>query len=121
MKITRIPHEVEFNVVNYLDVLFNQDTDNDIITLRQLDPAQRIINTPHLDSNTSLFTPTYFYLHPKNNELFQGFHNYVSTVRMLDYIQGCFAPTLSMSLSSSLLSHKFFVIFLIQRVLMMQL
>ena len=80
MKIARIPIEVEFNVTDYLDVLFNQDTDNDIITIKQLDLAQRIIDTLHLDSNTHLFTQTYSCLHPTNNETLQGSHNYVSHI-----------------------------------------
>ena len=70
-------------------MLFNQDTDNDIITLRQPGLSQRIIYTLHLDNNTSLSTPTYFYLQPTNNKTSQDSQNCVSTVGMLGYIQDC--------------------------------
>ena len=121
MKMARISLEVEVNVTDYLDALFNQDIDNDITTLRQPGLVQRIIDILHLDSNTSSSTPTYFYLHQTNNKTLQDLYNYVSIVEMRSYNQNILTTTLFMPLSSSLLSHKSFVIFLNQQVLMKQL
>ena len=80
MKIARVILEIEGNVTNYLDGLFNQDIDNNIITLTQRGLVQNIIDTLHLDSNTSPFTSTYPYLYPTNNKLFHALQNYVLIV-----------------------------------------
>ena len=44
----KVSLEVELNVGDYPDGVFNQDTDNDIITLRQTGLAQKNIETLHL-------------------------------------------------------------------------
>ena len=90
MKLVRMPLEVEVNVTDYPDVLSNQDIDNDIITLRQPGLAQRIIDTLYLDNSTPLFTLTYSYTNLHNGKLLHSSNNYVSTVGMSYYAQGCF-------------------------------
>ena len=67
----RISLEVEVNVAGYLDAFFNQDIDNDIITLRKHGLVQRIIDTLYLDSNIPPSTSTYLYLCPTNIKTFQ--------------------------------------------------
>ena len=89
LKMTRISLEVEVNVTDYLDALFNQNIDNDTITLRQPGLVQRIIDTLHLDSNTPPSSLTYLYLHPTNNKTFQKSQNYGSIVKMISYTQDC--------------------------------
>ena len=71
-------------------MLLDQDTDNDITTLRQSGLAQRIIETLRLDNNTLLLTLTYSYSYLLNRKLLQGPNNYVSTVGMPHYVQNCF-------------------------------
>ena len=90
IELDRIPLEVKVNVNNYPDVLIYQDIDNDIITLRHLGLAQRIIETLCLDNNTLLLTLTYSYSYPLNKKLLQNLNNYVSTIRMLLYVQSYF-------------------------------
>ena len=70
IKTARVSVEIEVNVTDYPDASLNQDTDNDIITLRQYGPTQRIIDTLYLDNTTTTLTSTYPYLHPTNNKTF---------------------------------------------------
>ena len=87
--------EEESNVADYLAELLDQDTDNDIITLRQSGLARRIIDTLHLDNNTSPFeTSVDFYLHLENGEPLQSLYIYVSAISMLGYPQGCFCANI---------------------------
>ena len=65
MKMARVSLEIEGKVTDYSDASLNQNTDNDIITLRQHGPTQRIIDTLYLDNNATSFTSTYSFLHPK--------------------------------------------------------
>ena len=89
MKTARVSLEIEVNVTDYPDASFDKDTDNDIINLRQHGPDQKIIDTLHLDSNTTLLTSTYPYLHPTNNKIFEASQSYVSSVNIPSYIQDC--------------------------------
>ena len=72
MKMARVSLEIEVNDNDYLDELFNQNIDNEVITLRKPGLVQRIIDTLHIDSNTSPFTSMYLYLHLANNKTFQA-------------------------------------------------
>ena len=88
-KTARVSLGIEVNVTDYPDASLNQDTDNDIITLRQYGPTQRIIDTLYLDNNTTSLTSTYPYLHPTNDKTFQASQNYVSSVKLPSYIHYC--------------------------------
>ena len=68
MKMARVSLEIEVNVTDYSDASLNQDTDNDIITLRQHGPTQRIIDTLYLDNNTTPLTLTYVPLSSSNKK-----------------------------------------------------
>ena len=72
MKTARVSLDIEDNVTDYPDALLNQDTENDISTLRQHGPTQRIISTLYLDNNTTSLTSMYPYLHPINDKTFQA-------------------------------------------------
>ena len=89
MKTARVSLDIEVNVTDYSDTSLNQDTDNDIITLRQHGPTQRIIDTLYLDNNATSFTSTYPFLHPTNNTTSQAFQNYVSSRKLSSYIHYC--------------------------------
>ena len=86
MKIGRVSLEIEVKVTDYSDVSLNQDTNIDIITLRQHGPTQRIIDTLYLDNNTTSFTLTYPFLHPTNDKIFQASQNYVLSKQLSSYI-----------------------------------
>ena len=71
MKTARVSFDIEVNVTDYSYASLNQDTDNDIITLRQYGPTQRIIDTLYLDNNTNYFASTYPFPYPTNDKHFK--------------------------------------------------
>ena len=81
----------EVNFTYYSDASLNQDTDNDIITLRQHGPTQRMtIDTLYIDdNNTTCFTLTYPFLHPTNDKTSQASQNYVLSKKLSSYIHYC--------------------------------
>ena len=85
----RVSLEIEVNIIDYPDGSLNQDTDNDIITLRQHGPTLKIIEILYLDNNTTFLTSTYPYLHPTNDKSFQASQNYIMSVKLSSYIYYC--------------------------------
>ena len=78
MKTAWVSLDIEVNFTDYSDASPYQNTDNDIITLRQHVSTQSIIDTCYFDKNKISFTLKYPFPNPTNDKTFQASKNYVS-------------------------------------------